>query len=144
MITRNTGHVHSVHATPPAQHGLRHWLGVFFRHNGKMAVVFCAILATFVGALIAFPRSYPSEARMFVRLGKESVSLDPTATMHETISVNESRESEINSELEILRSRALLEDVVTQLGADEILSDGPAGEASWTDSLMIPVQAAST
>ncbi len=109
-----------------------------------MAVVFCTILALFVGGLIVYPRSYTSEARMFVRLGKESVSLDPTATMHETISVNESRESEINSELEILRSRSLLEDVVNQLGADEVLSEGPAGEASWSDALMLPVQAVST
>jgi len=144
MITRNTSHGHSVPATAPTQPGLRHWMGVFFRHKGKMAVVFCTILTLFLGGLIAFPRSYTSEARMFVRLGKESISVDPTATMHETISVNESRESEINSELEILRSRALLEDVVTQLGADEVLSDGPPGEASWTDSLMLPVQAAST
>ncbi len=144
MITRNTSHGHSVPATAPPQPGLRHWMGVLFRHKGKMAVVFCTILALFLGGLIAFPRSYTSEARMFVRLGKESISVDPTATMHETISVNESRESEINSELEILRSRALLEDVVTQLGADEVLSDGPPGEASWTESLMLPVQAAST
>jgi uncharacterized protein involved in exopolysaccharide biosynthesis len=126
------------------QHDLRHWMGVFYRHKGKMAFAFCAILALFVGGLIVFPRSYTSEARLFVRLGKESVSLDPTATMHETISVNESRESEINSELEILRSRALLEDVVAQLGADEVLADGPASEAGWMDSLKLPVEAAST
>jgi uncharacterized protein involved in exopolysaccharide biosynthesis len=119
-------------------------MGVFYRHKGKMAIAFCAILALFVGGLIVFPRSYTSEARLFVRLGKESVSLDPTATMHETISVNESRESEINSELEILRSRALLEDVVAQLGADEVLADGPASEAGWMDSLKLPVEAAST
>lgn len=119
-------------------------MGVFFRHKGKMAIVFCTILALFVVGLIVYPRSYTSETRMFVRLGKESVSLDPTATMHETISVNESRESEINSELEILRSRALLEDVVNQLGADEVLSRGSQGTPGWLDSLRLPLEAAST
>ncbi len=109
-----------------------------------MAAVFCTILALFVLGVIFYPRSYTSEARLFVRLGKESVGLDPTATMNETISVNESRESEINSELEILRSRALLEDVVAQLGADEVLKGGGKGEASWLDMAMTPVRATST
>jgi uncharacterized protein involved in exopolysaccharide biosynthesis len=144
MITRNTSYGHSLPPAPQATMGLRQWCGAFYRHKGKMLAVFCTIMALFVVGLIVYPRSYTSEARLFVRLGKESVSLDPTATIHETIQVNESRESEINSELEILRSRALLEDVVNQLGADEILSTSDKAEAGLVDSLMLPVQAVST
>ncbi len=144
MITRNTSFGNTAPAAPQSTPGLRHWCGVFYRHKGKMAGVFCTILALFLLAVIFYPRSYTSEARLFVRLGKESVGLDPTATMSETISVNESRESEINSELEILRSRALLEDVVAQLGAEDILSGGKKKEGSWVDVAMTPVRAAST
>ena len=140
MITRNTTFGNTLPPASPSTPGLHHWCGVFYRHKGKMATVFCTTLALFVLGVIFLPRSYTSEARLFVRLGKESVGLDPTATMSETISVHESRESEINSELEILRSRALLEDVVTQLGVDEILGKR---EASWLDVVMTPVQAAS-
>ena len=69
-----------------------------------------------------YPRTYSSEARLFIRLGKESVTLDPTATTNDVVNVNESRESEINSELEILRARVLLEDTVERLSADDVLS----------------------
>jgi uncharacterized protein involved in exopolysaccharide biosynthesis len=144
MITRNTSYGNSLPPAPHATLGIRHWCSALYRHKGKMLVVFCTIMAMFVVGLIVYPRSYTSEARLFVRLGKESVSLDPTATIHETIQVTESRESEINSELEILRSRALLEDVVNQLGADEILATPAKSEAGLGDSLMLPLQAAST
>src|SRR5690606_32783272 len=46
---------------------------------------------------------------------------DPTATTGQTISLNESRESEINSVLEILRSRALFEITVDRIGPARVL-----------------------
>ncbi len=142
MITRNTTYGNTVPSATQSTPTLRDWCGVFYRHKGKMAVAFCATLALFILGVIVFPRAYTSEARLFVRLGKESVALDPTATMNETITVNESRESEINSELEILRSRALLDDVVAQLGADEILYGPGEGKVTWMDAIMTPMRAA--
>ena len=68
-------------------------------------------LGTFLVAEI-----YKSEARLLVRIGRESVSLDPTATTGQVISVGQSRESEINSELEILKSRELAQKVVDAIG----------------------------
>jgi uncharacterized protein involved in exopolysaccharide biosynthesis len=113
-----------------------------------MAVVFCSTLALGILVLIVFPRKYTSESRLFLRLGKESVSLDPTATTNEVVAVAESRESEINSELEILRSRAVLEDVVQRLGPEMVLSGGEEGQSSgassWMGTLYTPVSAAST
>jgi uncharacterized protein involved in exopolysaccharide biosynthesis len=139
MITRNTSYGHPAPAggPPPSHSGVRDVLRIFYRHKKKMVAVFCGTLVLFVAGLIAFPRSYTSEARLFLRLGKESVSLDPTATTNEVVTMSDSRESEINSELELLRSRILYEDVVQQLGADDILSDAaPKGvEPSWMDSL---------
>src|SRR4029079_12810294 len=100
MITRASGNGQSVPST-------RDILQILARHKRKMVVFFSATMTAVVGLLIFFPRTYSSEARLFVRLGKESVSLDPTATLGQTVAVNESRESEINSELEMLRSRVL-------------------------------------
>jgi polysaccharide biosynthesis protein PslE len=141
MITRNTdaGHITSA---APAKPFLPDLCRTLYRHKGKMVLVFSATLALLVSVLLFFPRTYTSEARLFIRLGKESVALDPTATLNEVISVNESRESEINSELEILRSRALLEDVVEQIGADTILSLDK--EPNWIDKALTPLKAMST
>jgi capsular exopolysaccharide synthesis family protein len=68
-------------------------------------------------------RVYRSEAKLLVRLGRESVSLDPTATTGQIVPITKSRESEIQTELEILRSRRIAEKVVASLGPATILGD---------------------
>ena len=58
-------------------------LRAFFRHKGKMALCFLLVLGTATAATIRAPRSYRSQARLFLRLGRENVTLDPTATLGE-------------------------------------------------------------
>ncbi len=137
MITRASVNGPSVPST-------RDIFRILGRHKRKMAVFFCATLSMIVGVLVVFPRTYSSEARLFVRLGKESVSLDPTATLGQTVAVNESRESEINSELEMLRSRVLLEDVVEHLGPEKVLGGSAGGEKSWLGTLFSPLSMVSS
>ncbi len=55
------------------------------------------------------PRQYESQAKLFVRVGRENVALDPTVRRDETIAVSASREAEMNSIVEHLRSRQILE-----------------------------------
>lgn len=62
------------------------------------------VLAVSVAAILLFPKKYESEAKMFVRLGRSSASLD-TATIGQTISIQESRETEMNSIIDMLESR---------------------------------------
>jgi uncharacterized protein involved in exopolysaccharide biosynthesis len=92
------------------------------RHPKKSLLTFVTILALSVIACIALPRTYESESLLFVRVGRESVTLDPTVTTGQVITLNESRESELNSILEVLKSRALMERVVDRLGPEAILS----------------------
>ena len=103
---------------------------ILLRHRWKMLTTFRAIMALVVVALVLCPRSYSSSARLFVRLGRESIGLDPTATIHSTVNVEGSRETEINSELELLRSRVLLQDVVDRLGPDVVLGKKPLSSIS--------------
>ena len=117
---------------------------VLFRHKRKMIAFFLTSMTLVVLGVIFYPRSYSSDARLFVRLGKESVSLDPTATLSQTVSLAESRESEINSELEILRSRVLLEDVVNHLGAAYVLDPSPPHEPGLISKAMMPLALAKT
>lgn len=67
------------------------------------------------------PEMYRSEAKVLVRLGRESVTLDPTATTGQVIAVGQSRENEVKSELEILKSRELFEKVVDVIGPSAFL-----------------------
>jgi uncharacterized protein involved in exopolysaccharide biosynthesis len=90
------------------------------RHWRKSVAVFAIVaLLSAVGTLV-MPRSYYSEARLFVRFGREN-QVDPTATSGQMVALYESRESEINSLIEILKSRSILDRVVAALGPEYVL-----------------------
>jgi uncharacterized protein involved in exopolysaccharide biosynthesis len=91
----------------------RHW-----RKGARVAAI--GAVVALAGALL-MPRSYYSEARLFVRFGREN-QVDPTASGGQMVSLYESRESEINSLIEILKSRAILDRVVADLGPACVLS----------------------
>ena len=92
-------------------------------NRGTAILAFVSIMVLTSLAIIFLPREYRSEAIIFVRLGRESVSLDPTATTGSTISVLESRDNEVNSIRDMLHSRTLLETVVDRLGPEVVLGD---------------------
>lgn len=95
---------------------------VVFRQKQKILLFFLAVFFTVAIGTLLTPKVYQSDTKLMVLVGRESVSLDPTATTGRTISVpSQDRESEINSELEILSSRELLEKVVAAIGTEAIL-----------------------
>lgn len=110
-------------------------LRVLNRHKGKSLLFFFAVLGIAGAALVLIPPRYSSQAKLFVRLGRESVTLDPTATTGQTVGVNESREVEINSILELLRSRSIAEKVVEKLTPQRILGGGETDNVVTTVSL---------
>lgn len=99
----------------------RELLRAVFRHGQRMLLIFVAVSALTVLGAIVWPRSYESEAKLLVRLGRESVSLDPTATTGQTIAFQKFQEEEVNSILDILNSRKIKEAIVDRVGADAIL-----------------------
>lgn len=103
-------------------YSLASYLEIPFLH--KRLILSCLLLGMLAGwvALLVWPRSYESEAKMMMRVGRESVSLDPTATTSPTMILQKTQEEEIVSALEVLGSRQVSENVVDKLGADAILS----------------------
>ena len=102
------------------------------RHRRKSALFFAAVVAGTVLVTLLSPKEYRSTGKLFVRLGRENATLDATATLGENpiVAVPMSRENEINSVVEILQSRALLEKVVDALGPAFVLNLGQEGSAS--------------
>src|SRR6202012_6060164 len=96
-----------------------------WRHRWKVTFTWVVIAGLGCAAAIFSPDVYRSEARLFVRLGRENVTLDPTATIGQgpLSAVPLSRDGEINSVVEILKSRTLVDDLVDYLTPEVVLAD---------------------
>ena len=112
---------HSANSLPFPQRSLRDFYSILFRHKWKVTIFFLAVVTTVTVGTFLTTEIYKAEAKLLLRIGRENVSLDPTATTGQVISIGQSRESEINSELEILKSRELAEKVVDALGPKSFL-----------------------
>jgi uncharacterized protein involved in exopolysaccharide biosynthesis len=104
---------------------------------------FLVTLTLVLVGIAVCPRTYRSEAKLFVRVGRESVTLDPTATTGQTIAVQSSREIEVRSIRDMLESRVLLEKIVEKLGAEYILYP-PRGPIITSDVETSPRDSTST
>lgn len=97
---------------------------VLFRHRGKMLLFFTLTMMAVVAYVAFSPKKYRSEARLFVRLGRENIGLDATTTLGKAppVSIQITREEELNSIVQSIPVRSLLDKVVEDLGPDAILS----------------------
>jgi uncharacterized protein involved in exopolysaccharide biosynthesis len=104
------------------------YAAAFFRHKTKVALFFLVVMGSVTAVTFFWPRVYRSEAKLFLRLGRENVTLDPIATLAQTpvVAIPATRDQEINSVIEMLKSHGLLERVVARVGPDAILGKGPA------------------
>jgi uncharacterized protein involved in exopolysaccharide biosynthesis/Mrp family chromosome partitioning ATPase len=91
-------------------------------------VVFASVVALTLLAIALYPRSFTSEAKLFLRVGRESVALDPTATTGQTIMLQKTQVDEVNSALQVLLSRDVFQRVVQRIGAERIVQDLPAAK----------------
>lgn len=103
---------------------LRSLFRVLFRHKKKALLFFAVVFGGVFLATMMRSEAYRSKAKLLIRIGRESVALDPTATTGPTVDVRQSREHELNSELAILRSADLQRSVVGLVGAPAILEPG--------------------
>lgn len=90
----------------------------------KYVVIFFVVTCFLIGiATLLTRKAYESEARLFMRLGRENTSLDATTTLgeHPVVMLPQSREAEINSIVELIQSKQLYENVVDAIGAERVL-----------------------
>jgi uncharacterized protein involved in exopolysaccharide biosynthesis len=93
---------------------LRDILNVVFKRKAQILLVFVAVVSTVTfGTLIAKP-AYEASVQLLIKMGRESIFIPATSNMNPVI--NNDRQERINSEIEILKSRALTEKVVAAIG----------------------------
>ncbi|QDT17763.1 GumC family protein [Alienimonas californiensis] len=133
----------SSHGTPPvAPHeqpqALRLVADVLgaVRAHWRVAVLFFVVAnAAVLAGIMLCPRSYVSEAKFRVNPGRETSSLDPTATAGSSqISLSQTnREQDLNTAVDVLNSRAVLAYAVERIGPEPILQGYVPAEGEVAD-----------
>jgi uncharacterized protein involved in exopolysaccharide biosynthesis len=111
---------------PPSSLNLSDMLFILFRHKWK--IIFCATAGIFAATAAYFfvPPLYESQAKLLVRYVVEKSSIDPLDSSS-AVPGGSQGAILINSEVEILNSRDLIEEVVDTIGIKRLLR-GPGGK----------------
>jgi uncharacterized protein involved in exopolysaccharide biosynthesis len=106
---------------PPAPF---HFLAALRRHVWLMVGVAALVMGGFVAYVYLAPRAYRSQAKVYIGLGRQNTVLDPTTALDSPSPVTAipmTRDAEMNSIIEILKSRDVLTQVVDAIGPQAIL-----------------------
>ncbi len=123
--------------TTASEISLREVFHVLFRHKGKIVLFFAVVMFVDAAMTIFGGRSYESEAKILVRLGRETVTPDAMASLGKegivSTPTQDAHDAEINSIAELLGSRMFLEKLVDTFTPAAILGetdDMPARSAA--------------
>jgi polysaccharide biosynthesis protein PslE len=93
------------------------YFSALWRYKWRALTICLVAIGAGVAFILYMPKSYESEAKLFVRVGRENATLDPTVIKGGQIALNtnSSRELEMNTIVEHLRSRGILEKAFDQI-----------------------------
>jgi len=104
--------------------------GAVMRQKVKGLLVFLLVFSLVMALFLVWPKSYGSEGKLHVQMSRTETNLSPSVSSNGQsmgISIQDTRETEIKSVEEVLKSRAVLEAVVRKISAEKILEDTMAG-----------------
>src|SRR5262245_43566221 len=102
----------------------RDLLAVFFRRRRLMLTTFLVVFVGGVFCALLIPSQYESETKLLVSHQRQdpAISADPKATLSSDTNNRLSSEEDINSEIELITSLDLLEQVVKTCHLDQIVT----------------------
>jgi uncharacterized protein involved in exopolysaccharide biosynthesis len=100
---------------------LRDFLHVIFKRKAQIKLFFLATFCAVVAGTFVIKPTYEAKAHILVKVGRESMYVPATGSGNPVICII--REEQINSEIEILKGRSLIQDVVTSFGPATIYPD---------------------
>jgi len=105
---------------------------ILFRHKTKIVLIPLVAMIVTVGVLLFFPRTYRSEARLFLQVGRESMGVDPAAnTGGPTVGLIQSnRDEEVKSAIQVVGSRGVISKVIDELTPELVLQGSAAKKPS--------------
>jgi len=97
---------------------LRDFLTVLFKHKVMIVTVFLATVITVSVGTFLLPPTYEAKSSLLIKVGREYIYRPEVGDKSPVVSVN--HEEALNSEINILSSRDLIEKVITTLKIDRI------------------------
>ncbi|MEE8480213.1 MAG: Wzz/FepE/Etk N-terminal domain-containing protein, partial [Desulfobacterales bacterium] len=100
------------------QSSFRDFLHVIFKRKNKILLFFAVTVCTVVIGTFVIRPVYEAKAQILVKMGRENLYIPPNSTNSQIINFN--RDNQLNSEIELLKSRSLAETVIKSLGPENI------------------------
>lgn len=100
------------------QSSFRDFLHVIFKRKNQILLFFAVTVCTVVIGTFMTRPVYEAKAQILVKMGRENLYIPPNSTNSRIINFN--RDNQINSEIELLKSRSLAENVIRSLGPETI------------------------
>ena len=100
------------------QSSLRDFLHVIFKRKNQILIFFAVTVCTVVIGTFVIRPVYEAKAQILVKIGRENLYIPPNSTNSQVI--NSNRDNQVNSEIELLKSRSLAEKVIKTLGPENI------------------------
>jgi len=119
----------------PILFSLRDVFQIIFKRKLQILICFIFIVSIAVAGTSLMTPVYEASTQILVKLGRESVFVPTAGNVTPILNIN--REEQVNSEIEILKSRALAEKVVASIGPS-VLYKSLTEEKSGILNLIMP------
>jgi uncharacterized protein involved in exopolysaccharide biosynthesis len=100
------------------QSSLRDFLHVIFKRKHQILLFFAVTVCTVVIGTFMMRPVYEAKAQILVKIGRENLYIPPNSTNSQVINYNQ--DDQVNSEIELLKSRSLAEKVIKTIGLEKI------------------------
>lgn len=99
--------------------------GAILRHKFKFIAVGAVVFLLVMSLFLVWPKQYGSEGKIHVQLGRNDTDISPTtgSAQSQGVSIQDTRETEIKSVEEVLKSRTVLQAAVNKVGPDRVLEN---------------------
>ena len=103
---------------------LRDLMSILFKHKQKILIVFLATVVTVTAGSFLLPPTYEATSSLLVKFGREYIYQPEVGERSQDMRlVPFNQEEVINSEIQVLTSRDLIEKVINTLGIEKIYPD---------------------
>jgi uncharacterized protein involved in exopolysaccharide biosynthesis len=121
--------------TEPPRFSLRDVFHIIFKRKLQIFICFFFVVFIAIIATLLMKPVYEASAQILVKLGRESIFVPTSGNVTPILNIN--REQQVNSEIEILKSRSLAEKVVAALGPT-VIYKSLAEEKSGISNFIFP------